>query len=436
MHVKKLILLLAVLALLPACFTYYKKRYYRCDVAVMGPIQFADGIGRQSIGLIDMLKNSCTIQYCKHGACDYKDVSPSIRKITSCKYRKAAKVLVFESPILGYEIEKFPSLPEADIRIAYSMFESTKIPMSWVVILNALFDAVAVPDPFLVSVYKNSGVTIPIFTVPLGMYLDPFLQAASLHTKPKKEPFVFGNLGSFCSRKSQLTLIQAFAKEFGNNPSVLLLLNGRAADPEYAELLQNTACSLGLKNVSLTSIALRQKDYIRMLKSIHCYVSASSGEGFSLQPREALAMGLPSIVTDNTGQKTICHSHYVKAVPSLIPMKAKYSGWSDFLGEQFGASVDDLALALRDVYEHYDFYAQKAIEARGWVTQYAQESLFSYYKTLVHPEKVVLSDKDEVKEGILYTTSTELKERYEEIQKKQTFLRTIFNSLLINLSQS
>ncbi|MDB6082094.1 MAG: hypothetical protein JWO53_1366 [Chlamydiia bacterium] len=435
MKKRRLVLFAFVLVVCFFGFAAYTRFCYRCDVAVMGPIQFADGIGRQSVGLIDALRNTFSMQYYKYGSCKFKDIPWSVQRIASRKYRKAARILIFEPSLLGCEDDQFPSLPEADIRIAYSMFESTKIPASWVMILNTLFDAVVVPDHFLVDVYKNSGVRIPIFTVPLGMYLDSFLKKASFHTRPKDQPFVFGNLSSICNRKNQLTLVQAFAREFGNNPNLRLVINGRWAEQEYLSQLQNTICSLGLKNVSITNISLGQKDYIRVLKSIDCYVSPSTGEGFSLQPREALAIGLPCIVTDNTGQSTICLSNYVRSVPSLIPIQAKYLGWSEFLGMQFNTSVDDLALALRDVYENYDSYAQKAIEAKTWVKQYEYENLLSTYKTLIDPEKVILSDRDEIKDGILYTTSPKLKQRYEKIQEKQTIARSFFNSLIILLLQ-
>ena len=65
------------------------------------------------------------------------------------------------------------------IFIAYSMFESTSIPRIWVKKLNQEFDMVVVPDPYLIEVYKNSGVTVPIFFVPLGVDLD--LQLFSIH---------------------------------------------------------------------------------------------------------------------------------------------------------------------------------------------------------------------------------------------------------------
>jgi glycosyltransferase involved in cell wall biosynthesis len=401
----------------------------------MGPIRFADGIGRSSIGLIDVLKNLFSIQYCRWGVCEFKDVSESIHNITTRKYRNPAKVLIFEAPLLDSHTSEFPLLPDADIRIAYSMFESTKIPQEWVVILNTLFDMVVVPDSFLVDVYKNCDVRIPIFVIPLGMDLDIWLDQSYLHSKAKNQPFTFGNLSSITPRKNQITLLNAFAKEFGNDPNVRLLLNGRTTESHYLQLLQKTISSLDLHNVTITNIALRKSDYVRVLKSLDCYVSPSLGEGFSLQPREALAIGLPSIVTDNTAQSTICLSKYVRSVPSQIPVNAIYTGWPDPMGLQFNCSIEDLATAMRDVYENYTSHAYTAFEARAWIKQYAYDNLQQLYKTLILPQKVLLSDRNEIKEGVLYTISPTLKQKYEKLQKEQTLLRKLSNNLIVALYQ-
>ncbi|MDE3055595.1 MAG: glycosyltransferase family 4 protein [Verrucomicrobiota bacterium] len=434
------IVLLSGLVLLGAfscrVFLKYKRLHHQCDLVVMGPIEFADGIGRQAVGLIDCLKHSCSIQYIRQGSCDFKDVPASVKRIAKQKYKKKAKVLIYEPPILNGSSSIFPSLPNVDIRIAYSMFESTKIPQEWVIVLNNLFDAVVVPDSFLVDVYRNSGVRIPVFIVPLGMRVKSFLKQSFVHSKPVDRPFVFGALGSVDSRKNQRMLVRAFAKEFGNNPNVKLLINGRRMDREYLAKIKGDIELFKLNNVSVTAMSLKQRDYLRLLKSLDCYVSPSKGEGFSLQPREALALGLPSIVADNTAQKTICQSGYVCSVPSQIIVKAVYDGWRGLdLGDQFGCKVNDLAAALRDVYDNYDLYAQKAFEGRSWVEQYEYEQLRKFYETLVSPKEVVLSDRDEVAEGVLYTTSQKLKQSYEMIQEDKTFKRRLCNALIIKLFQ-
>jgi glycosyltransferase involved in cell wall biosynthesis len=417
-------------------FPRYKRREFQCDLAVMGSVKFADGIGRQSIGLIDCLKHAVSIKHLKFGSINLKNVSHPVQRIIKQKYKRSAHVLIYEEPLLHSAADTFPDLPETNIRIAYSMLECTKIPQKWVMILNVFFDAVAVPDVFLVDVYKNSGVRIPIFVVPLGMYLDPLLHKSFLHSKLNRHPFIFGNLGSICARKNQLTLLQAFAKAFGNDPNVKLLINGRGVEVEYLAQMNKTMRLLKLDNVTISKTPLNQRDYLRTLETLDCYVSPSIGEGFSLQPREAIALGLPSIVTDNTAQSTICLSGYVRAVPSPIPIKATYVGWKDDLGNQFGCTTEDLATALRDVYDNYELHARAAFEGRKWVEQYQHEHLQKLYKTLVLPKQVVLSDRNEIIGDVLYTTSPNLQKKYQKIQKKQTIFRKTLNSLIIRFFQN
>lgn len=58
----------------------------------------------------------------------------------------------------------------ANLKIAYSMFETDKIPSGCVTILNQKFDAVIVPDIFLKTAYGNSGVVVPIFVISAPIY--------------------------------------------------------------------------------------------------------------------------------------------------------------------------------------------------------------------------------------------------------------------------
>ena len=60
-----------------------------------------------------------------------------------------------------------------------SMFETTSVPESWVDQLNRYLDFVTVPDEYLVNVYKNAGVQIPIYLLPMGSFLEDWLRFSS-----------------------------------------------------------------------------------------------------------------------------------------------------------------------------------------------------------------------------------------------------------------
>jgi glycosyltransferase involved in cell wall biosynthesis len=407
----------------------YRKKMHACDVAIMGPLLFADGIGRQSIGLIETLKDTYSIQAIRTGAFSVDDLSDDVLKIADLKYRTPANVLIYEAPLF----RSAPKLPKSKIKIAYSMLESTKIPTSWVRILNRFFDAVAVPDKYLVDVYKQSGVKIPIFEVPLGIYIEPFLQKNSQRQKKENKPFVFGNLGMIDGRKNQLKILEAFIKVFKDNPNVHLVLNGRehCTDNSYLIQLKKMLAFEEVKNVYLTSLSLSWDEYIDKFSEFDCYVNASKGEGFSIQPREAIAMGIPAIVTDNTAQTTICETGYVRSLACPLAIPAQYRQYKgEDLGQQFDCTVDDLAAAMKDVYDNYAMYAQKAAAGRPWVEGYEHKNLKQYYETLVLPKKVVLAETNEIRDGVLYTNSKDLQKKYEELMDEQTVFRKFTNSLV------
>ena len=229
-------------------------------------------------------------------------------------------------------------------------------------------------------------------------------------------------------------MIQAFAKMFKNRPDVFLVLNGRYAEKEYFEKLEETIDLLDLRNVSLKTIPLEWDEYVKAFSRFDCFLNPSKGEGFSIQAREALAMGMPTIVTDNTAQSTVCQTGYGYTISSDKAIPAYYynlKGWEDTIGEQFECSVDDLADAMKEIYDHYEIYAEKAMNARQWIEGYKYDNLKHFYETLVLPKKVILSDVNEVKEDTLYTSSKKLLKKYQTLLEEQTLFRKIMNNLII-----
>ena len=99
------------------------------------------------------------------------------------------------------------------------------MPDQWVEILNRDFDAVVVADDYYCSVYRDSGVQIPVFALPHGVYIEEFLQEPA-KLKPSS-PFIFGCTSAYWPRKNQDLLIEAFHEEFGHDPEVQLLMHGR-----------------------------------------------------------------------------------------------------------------------------------------------------------------------------------------------------------------
>lgn len=381
---------------------------------LIGLVKFNDGLGRIPLGMIDCLKNDIKINVINTQSVSFDDeeVASDVLSIVKNSNNKTSKI-VFVTEIITTQNQVLKLKDQDNIKIMYSMFETTKIPSAWVDLINNNFDIAGVPDEFLVEIYKNSGIKIPIFVLPLGVYLKDFEVKKKLKIN---KIFSFGCLSRFQDRKNQALLIEAFAKEFGNSPNVILRLHGRFLNQD--EDLKRLINKLGIKNIKITSANLPWKKYIEYMTSLDCYVNISKGEGYSLTPREALAAAIPCILTRNTAQTVICDSGFVKSIDCNIKEIADYSdlfGMFIDVGYFYNCSLSDTRKALRDVYNNYSQYLSKAKQGSEWVKQYGWERLRKKYLSLIKPKKIVLGNKNILSDDYLMTDSRSLFEKYKKL---------------------
>jgi glycosyltransferase involved in cell wall biosynthesis len=403
----------------------------RVDLTVVGLVWGVDGEGRQAIDLMKILQKSTSMSFLRIGHLSEEDLGAVSSKVRKALLRSGAKhpgrVLIHEYMLTcppRNEIPKegywsrfgVPQKTKRQVRFAYTMFESTQVPMEWVHILNTSFDGAIVPDEFLVQVYRDSGVKIPIFVIPLGRDFSRFLKAPL--KKTRGTPFVFANFSACSARKNLLKLVQAFGDAFGSTPDVRLRLGWRWVDGDLPRSILAEIAARGLENVTIDRHAFNADAYFDRFQQVDCYVNIATGEGFSIQPREAMALGIPVIVTNNTGQKTICESGLVRVVPSPYAIQAFYPFPGDF-GEQYQCRTSDVVDALRDVYTKYETYLQKSADARKWASQYHFTKMTPLYRSLIKPVRVVLGKKNEIlADGTVVTTSKKLIRKYRSALKK------------------
>ncbi len=406
---------LIALCLLPALYKRFKYSEIRPDIKIFGPILMGEGIARQTVELAQALKDKFIVEIAATSL-KKEGVPKQIRSLLRKKYAKEARVVIIED-ILWFphgKIDRFFKRTEDQdqIRFAYTMFESTRIVPEWVLMINLYFDAVIVPDPFLVDAYKNSGVTVPIFHIPLGLDLNRFL-TTPLKEEKKEGPFVFAALCSGIERKNLITTIRAFAKALGNDKRARLHINCRTADQEVRDAIFTEITELGCSNICYTEFRLKQDAYLKFFRSVDCLLSLSKGEGFSIQPREAMALGIPVIVTDNTAQSTICQSGLVKVVSSLIKEPRYYFDQKIPCGHQFNCDVDQAALAIGDVYANYAHYLSKGPLMRQWASRYDYSQLTPLYESVVSPKQLILGKSNEVlPNSTIITDSQALYDKY------------------------
>lgn len=407
-------ILLAYLCLLYGLFLYSVP-----DLTLVGYIKPEDGIGKVPINILETLGNKVSANYINSwseqslkGEVPFYTTEALNNPDTS-----PGKVALLTDGLWTCHTCGSEHVPkESIIKLAYSMLESTKIPDKWVKILNEEFDAVIVPDIFLVRVYENSGVQIPVFVLPIPMMLAPY-QKYPMHSKSPSTPFIFGDASA---NKNPAVLVEAFAKAFGNNPEVQLIMRAGGISKENRDIINDLATNFSLTNVTIEEGHFPLEQYISRLASFDCYVNLSRGEGYSFIPREALALGIPVIITNNTASKTICNSGFVRAVSSNKkgpPNSIYLDLFNQPCGNQFDCKVEDVVAALQDVYNNYGKYINKARKGRKWVRQYDSRNadLKGLYRTLIKPKRVILGYKNEINKDVIITNSPDVYKKYQQI---------------------
>jgi len=375
------------------------------ELTIVGNCKIVGSFSKITLLLIELLKNDLSINFIP---VDNKTNEQGCENFNVGKKIKTNVSLLTEM-LTRNKKNIFERLPENGIKIAYSMLESTQIPKEWVEILNNIFDAVIVPDGYLVDIYKQSGVKIPVFMIPVMINLDQFYKYKSTEEKTIK-PFVFGCSAVNYERKNLSLLIKAFSEAYRNNFDYKLKIHTKI--PLYIDDLKKNIYESNANNIELIEKNLNEEEYAQFLSSLNCYVLLSKGEGFSITPREALACGVPCIISNNTAHKTICDTGYVYPILSTTEESAYYPAFKKFCGKHFNCNINDVINGFKNVYDNYKLYLDKVDNAKKWLEQYEGKNLKNKYMNLVKPKKILFGNKDEVTNEYLMTSSLTLYKKY------------------------
>lgn len=382
------------------------------DLTVVGTINWRHSLPRTLISLVRTLKKDISINSISTSTDNFDEIPNDEQLIYKNNDKRPGKVAILFDIL--WEPSRTPAdyVPDSYIKIAYTMLEGTAIPERWAELINKRFDAVVVPDKYYVKVYEKSGVKKPIFVQPHGVSIENLLNIPVRKTPSKY--FVFGTSAFFIPRKNHNLLLDAFQAEFGRNPRVHLKIHGSGGDYGLEDIRRKIS---GYPNISLMTNSFSTQDYENFLRSLDCYVLLSKGEGFSITPREALALGKPCILSCNTAHQTICEAGFALGVPSNIQERALYPGLGGYYGYNFNCNVDDVRKALREVNTNYQTYANKAEQGREWVKRYLWPNLRGNFLTLIKPKEVIRGKENSIRNGSIVTNSDALYKKYKRLIK-------------------
>lgn len=246
---------------------------------------------------------------------------------------------------------------------AFTMSETTLVGPQWVQALNQRFLRCLVPTPELVKIYQDSGVTIPVDYVPLGVDFAPVPLVernprAALDATPE-QPFIFLAYSLGDMRKDAAAAMLAFNRLFGGDLRYRMIVKCRDNEKWLAGLID--------PQIEIMRGEQREAEWQALMAKCHAFLFPSRGEGFGLPPREATLNGLPTAATQWLGMWDVAAWGLPIRVKELIP--AQFDEWeANAEGAQWAvADADALDEQMRFIVEHYDQALETAQRGRQYL---------------------------------------------------------------------
>lgn len=293
------------------------------------------GYGRLEQGLIDGLR----------------DINVDVTEVHQRKPAHGGITIIVGNPVFG------TLKPMADTtRWLFTMSESTRVSQTWVEQINEYYERVLVPTPDLIPIYKDSGVTIPVSYVPLGVDLNP---PAYIRRAPEPEVFTWLTYSLGDTRKGAELAMLAFNRLFGGDMKYRLLIKCRD-NPNWLS---------GLQDPQMTIVRGETDDesWHSLLASANAFIFASRAEGYGLPPREAVLSGLPTIATQYLGMWDVERWGFPLHVKGqsnsqfdMWDANAEGSKWAE-------PDTDHLDIQMKKIINNYRDALRVAVEGREYL---------------------------------------------------------------------
>ena len=253
------------------------------------------------------------------------------------------------------------SPPSSGLWIMMQPWEYGSLPRVWIKPYGELADEVWVPSRFVRDCYLESGIPAEhIYVIPLGVdpnRFHPDVAPLALQTKRK---FKFLFVGGTLHRKGIDLLLEAYNQTFSDQDDVCLVIKdlgagafykGQTAEKQIAE----SQSQPDGPEIEYIRRELTDAELVGLYTASDCLVHPYRGEGFGLPIAEAMACGLPVIVTGAGAALDFCNQQNAFLIPARkMFFRKKQIGELETVGYPWLMEPDlqELARLLRHVVDN------------------------------------------------------------------------------------
>lgn len=306
----------------------------------------------------------------------------SVEADTSSDDQLRELVALLDKPLLGtpvvYVRHAWPPVwerPPGEKWVMIQPWEYGRLPVDWVAPLRDQVDEIWAYSNAVKRCYTESGVPAgKIHVVPLGINpqrFHPEVEPLSLPTE-KRTRFLF--VGGTIWRKGIDILLAAYCRAFTRADDVCLVIKEMGQDSFYrgqtaSEQIAKIQADPRAPEILYATGTLADTDMPSLYTACDCLVHPYRGEGFGLPVAEAMACGLPVIVTQGGSTDDFCspdRAYLISASRREITIEMPTVGAPWVLE----ADVTALADHMRAVYEAPEEAAVLGRRAGAWVREH------------------------------------------------------------------
>ena len=214
--------------------------------------------------------------------------------------------------------------PEAGVWVVIQPWEFGGVPMSWLQPIRDEVDELWCPSTYVRDCYVLSGVDpARVQVVPNGIDAERFRPDGPSYPLKTQKSYRFLFVGGTIVRKGIDLLLAAYADTFNADDDVCLVVKSSGSASFYQgqtvdDLIRQAARLPNAPEIELIDADLESADVAALYRSCQVLVHPYRGEGFALPVAEAMASGLPVIVTGYGACLDYCdetNSYLIPATP-------------------------------------------------------------------------------------------------------------------------
>lgn len=267
--------------------------------------------------------------------------------------------------------------PNADRFIVIQPWEFGSVPAEWVDAINQNVDELWVPSTFVRDCYVHDGVQPEkVVVVPNGVS-ESFFEAVAPMELPTQKRFRFLYVGGTIPRKGIDVLLDGYTRTFTRSDDVALIIKDFGTNTfyrgqNYVEQIRWFQQQPEVPEIIYIADELDEQQMNALYRACHVLVHPYRGEGFGLPIAEAMACGLPVIVTGFGAAMDFCDEERAFLIPAGVEyFPDNLIGDMETVNRPFWAKPERNAMEslMEQVYRDYEGAKAVAGRAARWVRE-------------------------------------------------------------------